>query len=76
MWEFDKWSFTLPTDPPGVVIDTRTQRDYDDDEGSPRLLGKCSGGLASLEALIKDASLEEARSCSWFLPLRCSVSTL
>jgi hypothetical protein len=39
MWSFGRWSFHVPTDPPTVFVDTRTQRDYDSAEGAARLLG-------------------------------------
>jgi hypothetical protein len=46
MWSFDRWSFHVPTDPPTVFVDTRTQRDYDSPEGAARLLGKAGQELA------------------------------
>jgi hypothetical protein len=39
LWSFDRWSFTVPTDPPTVVLDTRTQRTWDSERGAPRLVG-------------------------------------
>ncbi len=39
MWGFDRWSYTVPTDPPTIVLDTRTQRTFDSDHGAARLLG-------------------------------------
>jgi hypothetical protein len=39
LWSFDRWSFTVPTNPPVVVLDTRTQRTYDSSEGAARLIG-------------------------------------
>ncbi len=39
LWSFDRWSFAAPTDPPTILLDTRTQRSFDDDEGAARLLG-------------------------------------
>ncbi len=39
LWGFDAWSYTVPTDPPVVVLDTRTQRSFDSDQGAARLIG-------------------------------------
>ena len=39
MWSFDRWSYHAPTTPPMLVLDTRTQRDFDSDRGAARLLG-------------------------------------
>lgn len=35
---FDKWSFSIPTTPRTIVLDTRTRRDFDSEVGAPRLL--------------------------------------
>jgi hypothetical protein len=39
LWEFDRWSFTCPTSPVMVCLDTRTQRGYDSPQGGARLIG-------------------------------------
>ena len=39
MWSHEKWSFSTPTTPPIVVLNTRTRRTYDSDEGAARLIG-------------------------------------
>jgi hypothetical protein len=39
LWSFDAWSFFAPSDPPAVVLDTRTQRSFDSPEGAARLIG-------------------------------------
>jgi hypothetical protein len=39
LWSFDRWSYHAPTDPPMLVLDTRTQRAFDSDRGAARLLG-------------------------------------
>jgi hypothetical protein len=39
LWEFDRWSFSCPTTPVTVCLDTRTQRAYDSPEGGARLIG-------------------------------------
>jgi hypothetical protein len=39
LWGFDRWSFSCPTTPVTVCLDTRTQRSYDSPEGGARLIG-------------------------------------
>jgi hypothetical protein len=39
LWGFDRWSFSCPTTPVTVCLDTRTQRAYDSPEGAARLVG-------------------------------------
>jgi hypothetical protein len=39
LWSFDRWSYQVPTAPPMLVLDTRTQRDFDSNRGAARLLG-------------------------------------
>jgi len=39
LWGFDRWSFSCPTTPVTVCLDTRTQRAYDSPEGGARLIG-------------------------------------
>jgi hypothetical protein len=39
MWSFDRWSYHAPTDPPLLILDTRTQRTFDSERGAARLLG-------------------------------------
>lgn len=41
-WTFDRWSYCAPTQPPTIVLDTRSQRTFDSDEGAARLVG---GGM-------------------------------
>ena len=31
LWNYDSWHFVVPTNPKAVFLDTRTQRDYDDE---------------------------------------------
>lgn len=40
MWSHKDWSFSAPTTPPIVVLNTRSRRTYDSDEGAARLIGK------------------------------------
>jgi hypothetical protein len=39
LWSFNRWSYHAPTDPPMLVLDTRTQRAFDSQRGAARLLG-------------------------------------
>jgi hypothetical protein len=39
LWGFDGWSYFIPCQVPMVVLDTRTQRTFDSDEGAARLIG-------------------------------------
>jgi hypothetical protein len=39
LWGFGRWSFSCPTTPVTVCLDTRTQRAYDSPEGGARLIG-------------------------------------
>jgi len=39
LWSFDRWSFVAPTQPPTLMLDTRTQRAFDSPEGAARLVG-------------------------------------
>ena len=50
MWSFDRWSYCVPTKPPTVVLDTRTQRTYDSPEGAARLVG---GGMERIAELCR-----------------------
>jgi hypothetical protein len=47
LWSFERWCFHVPTDPPTIFLDTRTQRDYDSPEGAARLIGN-AGRKATL----------------------------
>jgi hypothetical protein len=50
LWSFDRWCFHVPTDPPTIFLDTRTQRDYDSPDGAARLIGN-AGRRATLAAV-------------------------
>jgi hypothetical protein len=50
LWSFDRWCFHVPTDPPTIFLDTRTQREYDSPEGAARLIGH-AGRTAALAAV-------------------------
>lgn len=39
LWDFDRWSYNIPSDIPIVVLDTRTQRSFDNGDGAARLVG-------------------------------------
>ncbi len=38
LWDFSGWSYHAPTNPPAIVLDTRTQRSFDSPEGAARLM--------------------------------------
>ena len=38
LWDFDRWSFIVPTSPPTIALDTRTQRSFDSHRGGARLI--------------------------------------
>jgi hypothetical protein len=40
LWSYDRWSFTVPTSPPTVVLDTRTRRAYDGGRSAAQLLDR------------------------------------
>jgi hypothetical protein len=40
MWSFDRWTYCAPTNPPAIVLDTRTQRGFDSEDGAARLINK------------------------------------
>jgi hypothetical protein len=56
LWSFDCWSFLVPTHPPTVALDTRTQRSYDSDEGAARLMS--ARALDRVRALCQEAGVE------------------
>ncbi|HEX6674732.1 MAG TPA: hypothetical protein VF486_06880 [Actinomycetes bacterium] len=55
MWSFGRWSYHAPTDPPMLVLDTRTQRTFDSDRGAARLLG--DGELDRVRELARGAGV-------------------
>jgi hypothetical protein len=55
MWSFDRWSYHVPTDPPMLVLDTRTQRSFDSERGAARLLG--DGELGRVRELAGQAGV-------------------
>jgi hypothetical protein len=58
MWRFSGWSYAAPTTPPTLVLDTRTQRAYDSDEGAARLIG--APELDRVRGLAEAAGVPEA----------------
>jgi hypothetical protein len=56
LWSFDCWSFVAPTHPPTVVLDTRTQRSYDSDEGAARLMSDAE--VDRVRALCQEVGVE------------------
>ena len=56
LWGFDRWAYLVPTTPPVVMLDTRTQRCFDSDEGAARLLSDAE--LARVAVLCRAAVAE------------------
>ena len=56
MWSYEKWSYFAPTSPPIVVMNTRTRRAYDSEDGGARLVG--SDELARTKDLAKSSGYE------------------
>lgn len=52
LWDFDRWSFTVPTSPPTIALDTRTQRSFDSHRGGARLIRDSE--LKRLSGLIQE----------------------
>ncbi len=53
LWAFDGWSCVAATDPPALLLDTRTRRSFDSAEGAARLIG--SGERERLLSLCRRA---------------------
>lgn len=53
LWSFDRWAYHAPTDPPTVVLDTRTLRSWAGDRSPARLIG--AEHLPAVRALVRDA---------------------
>lgn len=53
LWSLDRWCFHVPTDPPTIFLDTRTQRGYDSPEGAARLIG--NAGREATRAAVERA---------------------
>lgn len=57
IWNFHGWTFSAPTSPLTVVVDCRTQRQYDTFKGAPQLVGE--GGLLSISRTFEDANFKK-----------------
>lgn len=57
LWNFHGWTFSAPTDPLTVVVDCRTQRQYDTFKGAPQLVGE--DGLVSISRILEDAQFKK-----------------
>lgn len=58
MWAFDRWSYCAPTEPPTIVLDTRTQRSFESPEGAARLIG---GGMERIVELCRQCNYKPGR---------------
>jgi hypothetical protein len=59
LWGFDRWSFSCPTTPVTVCLDTRTQRVYDSPEGAARLIGPA--GFDRIARLVEGSGHDRTR---------------
>jgi hypothetical protein len=59
LWGFDRWSFSCPTTPVTVCLDTRTQRAYDSPEGAARLIGPA--GFDRIACLVEGSGHDRTR---------------
>ncbi len=59
LWGFDRWSFSCPTTPVTVCLDTRTQRSYDSPHGGARLIGPA--GLDRIACLVEESGHDRAK---------------
>jgi hypothetical protein len=59
LWDFGRWSFSCPTTPATVFLDTRTQRAYDSPEGGARLIGPA--GLDRVARLAEDCGHDKTQ---------------
>ena len=57
IWNFHGWTFSAPTNPLTVVLDCRTQRQYDTFKGAPQLIGE--EGLLSISRIFEDAQFKK-----------------
>jgi hypothetical protein len=64
---FDSWSFVAPTNPPTVVLDTRTQRSFDGPEGAAHLIG--SHGRVRVKKLLLSLNLAEGEPVIFVSPV-------
>ena len=59
LWGFERWSFSCPTTPVTVCLDTRTQRAYDSPEGAARLIGPA--GFERIARLVEGSGHDRTR---------------
>ncbi|AFU57798.1 hypothetical protein Ngar_c08560 [Candidatus Nitrososphaera gargensis Ga9.2] len=66
LWNFDNWTFRAPITPLTVVMDCRTQRQYDSHDGPPQLLS--SKGFHSILQAAKEANYQKGDPIIIVLP--------
>jgi hypothetical protein len=59
IWNFHGWTFDVPTNPPTIFLDCRTQRQYHSFRGPPQLINK--EGLQSILRTVEHANYESGR---------------
>jgi hypothetical protein len=57
IWNFHGWTFSAPTNPLTVFVDSRTQRHYSTFKGAPQLIGE--EGLLSISRTVDDANFKK-----------------
>jgi hypothetical protein len=57
LWNFHGWTFSAPTNPLTIVVDSRTQRHYDTFKGAPQLIGE--EGLLAISRAAEDANFKK-----------------
>jgi hypothetical protein len=57
LWNFHGWTFSAPTNPLTLLVDSRTRRHYDTFKGAPQLIGE--EGLLSISRTAADANFKK-----------------
>lgn len=57
LWNFHGWTFSAPTNPLTIFVDSRTQRHYDTFKGAPHIISE--EGLLSISRTAEDAKFKK-----------------
>jgi hypothetical protein len=66
LWNFHGWTFSAPTNPLTILVDSRTQRHYDTFKGAPQLIGE--KGLLSIARTAEDANFKKGEAIIIVVP--------
>jgi hypothetical protein len=66
LWNFHGWTFSAPTDPLTLVVDCRTQRQYDTFKGAPQLVGE--DGFISISRRLEEAQFTKGEPIVVVIP--------